>query len=286
MTSVEAGWQPANDTEAALARAMLADDRREFFRIVATAPLYLPQAEPDADADADTGQTFFTADLVGQTVLPVFISVEGLSAFAGAYPVTTYAELREKWPRPQWWLAVNPGFPIDAYLPIDAVAAAARGDVAVATIGEALVDAMAEDPQGAALLDTDEQLRAAAERGDGTAYVETLLAATVVVPTSREVADPGEILGDAPPWLVTGTPEAPLIEVCTSAETFGQAFPVPPPHLVLPLPLLLAVWPEGHAMAVNPRSPLAIELSGDDVLARLLSAVPEPEHDNGTEEPP
>lgn len=272
--AMTAPWQPANETEAAMARAMSDDDRQEFFRLVVTAPLYLPQVVTDRGDE----QTFITADFVGRTVLPVFTSVEALSAFAGAYTTTSYAELRQKWPTPEWWLAVNPGYPIDAYTPIDAVAAAARGELAVQTAGEAVVDAMVEDIEAVSMfLDTDEALSAAAARGDAAGYLDALLDAMVVVPTTREVADPGQALAEDAPWLVAGTAGAPVIEVFTSAETFEAAFPEPGPSVILPFTLLLTVWPDGHGLSVNPRTPLAIDLPSDEVQALLFWSLDEPE---------
>lgn len=106
-------WQPANDTERALLDALAKDDRTEFFRVIASADLYLPQRS--SDADDREGQEFVTVRMLDHTFLPVFTSVEGMaevmSRLADAYTVTTYSELREKWPVPEWRLAVNPGFP-------------------------------------------------------------------------------------------------------------------------------------------------------------------------------
>ncbi len=270
-----------------MTQALTDDDRAEFFRILATAELYLPQVGADeAVADEGEGQTFITGEFAGQTVLPVFTSVEALAAFAGAYTTTSYTELREKWPKPDWWLAVNPGYPIDAYLPVEAVEAAARGELEIQTAGEAVVDAMAGDPEAASeLLDTDGALRAAAVRADATGYIEALLDAMVVVPTMREVADPEEILEEDFPWLVAGTPDAPAIEVFTSAETFEDAFAEPGSGVVIPFALLLTVLPQDHTLAVNPRTPLGTDLSSDQVqslLVWLMASEPD-EPDTGGE---
>ncbi len=265
-------WQPANDTEVAMARALSDADRAGFFRILATADLYLPQVGPPrAGADETRGQTFITGEFAGQTVLPVFTSVEGLAAFSGAYTTTSYTELRQKWPTPQWWLAVNPGYPIDAYLPVEAVEAAARGELEIQTAGEAIVDAMADDPEAAsALLDTDEALRAAAARADTARYVDVLLDTMVVVPTAHKVADPQEILEAGFPWLVAGVPAAPAIAVFTSAETFATAHPDQGPSVTLPFVLLAGVCPQGHALSVNPGIPWGIEVPAGQVRSLLL----------------
>jgi hypothetical protein len=263
-------WQPANETEAAMARALVAGDRQQFFGVIATADLYLPQVVQE---EAD-GQTFITGQFAGRTVLPVFTSVEALVAVAGGYTVTGYTELREKWPNPEWLLAVNPGCPIDACLPIGSVDAAARGGVASQTMAEAIVDALAENPEAAAdLLDTDHALHTAATRGDAVAVVETLLGSTVVVPTAGEMADPEAVLTAEAPWLITGAPDAPLIEVFTSVDAFHAACDPPPPSVSLSLVLLLTIWPEDVGMAVNPRTPIALSLSSEQVIALLLWTV-------------
>ena len=278
-----ADWEPANETELAMARAALAGDRREYFRILAGADLYLPQLLGDRDGE----QRFITGELFGQTVLPVFTSVEALAFAAGtaadSYTVTSYPELRNKWPDPTWRLAVNPGLPLDAYVPIEAVEGAAIGDVTVPTMAEVLVEAADDeelgDTIGTAPVDVppervDAALREAAMAGNVGAYVEILLDALVLIPTEREVADPDEILQPGFPWRAAGTPEAPAIEVFTSAEALSRAHPDPPPSVQVALPFALACWPEGHGLSVNPGSESHIDLPPDYVPWLLMWETP------------
>jgi hypothetical protein len=288
VTEPTAGWEPANDTERALLKALTEDDRVEFFRILATSPLYLPQVSADDGADE---QTFITGELFGHTMLPVYTSIEALIAavdgVADAYTTTNYAELRERWPHPEWRLAVNPGFPIDAYLAIDELAKAASGTVQVPTVGELIVDGAAGDEDAAMLLDIDAALLGAMRRGDPGAYIDTLLDAMVVVPTARPVEDPEQLVNEEHLWRAAGTPEAPVIEVFTSAETFHAAFPgtvADVPSVTMPLVLLLGVWPDGCALAVNPRTDLAIDLPAEQVVSLLLWT-PEDESDLDGEQP-
>ena len=46
-----------------------------------------------------------------------------------------YGELANSWPNLEWWLAVNPGLPIEGYLPAWFVAQLSRGDLRLPTRG-------------------------------------------------------------------------------------------------------------------------------------------------------
>ncbi|MEV7225651.1 SseB family protein [Polymorphospora sp. NPDC051019] len=298
------GWQPANDSEREMARALAADDRAGFFRIVAETTLYLPQSATARDEPG--AQTFVTADLFGQTFLPVFTSMEAMlpqvTGIADAYTVTDYAELREKWPSPAWRLAVNPGTPLDAYVAVETVeeAAAVRAtvpDAAEALQGVAEEDALAEMDDadrvsaerhldtpdglladfGAATAgtpgpapDTDALLRAAAGRGDAVAFIAALLDAMVHLPTTGPVDDPARVVDADFPWRVVGHDGEPAIEVFTSERLMTAAHPARPPYLTVTLVSLLTVWPEEHLLLVNPGTDLSVTVPADQVPAMLL----------------
>lgn len=273
---VATGWQPANETERALARAVAAGDRAGFFRILGSAELYLPQLSNQSGGER---QALLTTELFGHTMLPVYTSPAGVATVAGAYTVTSCAELRQKWPRPEWRLAVNPGLPIDAYLPVEAVAAAGRGEVDVVTAAEAVVDGIAADPTGGPP-DPAESLRDAARRGDADEYAGHLLDSTVVVLTAGEVEAPESVLQESGiPWRVSGDP--PTIEVFTSQELFDVAYPDPPPSVMMPFTLLLSRWPDGHALAVDPGTGQAVTLPPGDVLLLLLWTVDREDGERG-----
>jgi hypothetical protein len=302
---VDEPWQPANDVEQAMLRAARADDRTEYFRILTRAELYLPQLRGDGDS---TSQQFVTMDLFGQTFLPVFTSLEAMAprvaGIADAYTVTGYDELFDRWPVAGWRLAVNPGTPLDAYLPVEAVRAAADGDLVVPAgleVLTAVAEAAADDEidavgtpgeeadlaaEFAAAMaragtasteepDTGELLLAAAERGDATGYVDALLHAMVVLPTGRPVDDPARLVDLDFPWHPVGSPEAPVIEVFTSPERFGRAYPDGTPSLRATLVSLLTVWPQGHGLAVDPDSPAGITLPAEQVQVLLLWPAPD-----------
>lgn len=237
-----------------MATAAAENDRREFFRVLALADLYLPQRLADAGA---VPQRLMTLELFEHTFLPVYTSVETMAAQLGGaadgYSVTNYAELRRKWPDPTWRLAVNPGSPIDAYVPIEAVEAAAVGDLEIPTAAEVAVEEAENAPQ----IDVD-------------GYVQALLDTVVLVPTAREVADPNEILEPGFPWRPVQGAEAPAIEVFTAEETFQQAYPEPVPRVAVAFPFVLSLWPEGHDLALDPRTPQALDLPADLVQGLLL----------------
>ena len=257
MTDPTDGWAPANDLERALAAAVTANQRREFFGIIVTAELYLPAF---VEQDPSARQRFLTVDLFGQRYLPVFTSAGGLARTAGdavpAYTVTTYAELKLKWPNDGWRLAINPGSPIDAYMTVDAVAGAARGDLLVPTAVELMAEARSD------------ALATAATQGDGEAYLETLLDCDVFLPAQRAVAA-GELLAADFPWHVTrrsvdrpgpGEPAVrPTIEVVTMPGTARADVP----GVVVPFAAVILAWPEpsyqlavvsGHRVVTMPGS--------------------------------
>ncbi|SCE91696.1 SseB protein N-terminal domain-containing protein [Micromonospora matsumotoense] len=334
---MDESWQPANDTERALLRAARADDRPEFFRILTRAELFLPQLRDD-DTD-DGSQRFVTMDLFGQPFLPVFTSLEAMvpqvAGVADAYTVTGYDELCARWPVAGWRLAINPGTPLDAYLPVEAVRLAADGTLAVPAGAELLTElaeAAADDEIAAAAAagpadptagpadptagpadptagpadpaagpadpadgfatalaraaalartaapagepDTAALLRDAAERGDSTGYLDGLLDALVVLPTTGPVDDPARLVDPDFPWRAVGTGETRVIEVFTSPERLDRAYPDGTPSLRATMISLLMVWPPGHALAVDPDSPAGITLPADQVPFLLLWPAP------------
>jgi hypothetical protein len=288
-------WQPANDVEVALVRAVTAGDRQEYFRLVAVADLYLPTLA--ADRDRPGPQRFITADLVGQTYLTVFTSVPSLAAVmigqADAYRVTNYPELRRKWPVPHWRLAVNPGTPIDAYVRIEAVEAAALGDLAVPTAAEILADGVAPDgvrpeaamtsaaaelvgaafsrrSSAAELVGAAASRRSSAAAGDVDGYIRALLEVDVILPVAEPV-DAARILQPGFPWRLVPDGESVAVEVFTSADRYRAAGLGELPTVTVPFTALVLAWPDDSCwLSIDPGSPLAVRLPGGHVLAFAL----------------
>jgi SseB protein N-terminal domain len=132
-------WEPATDAEVAMRDALRTDDQESYFRILAGVDLLLP-----VSADALAGLAplgWGTWSTGGRTHVLAFTSPSALQAcladYTGSARRVPYKELAETWPNLEWWLAVNPGLPIEGYLPAWFVAQLARGDLRLPTRGPA-----------------------------------------------------------------------------------------------------------------------------------------------------
>ncbi len=130
-------WEPATDAEVAMRNALRTDDQESYFRILAGVDLLLP-----VSADALAGLAplgWGTWSTGGRTHVLAFTSPSALQAcladYTGSARRVAYAELAETWPNLEWWLAVNPGLPIEGYLPAWFVAQLSRGDLRLPTRG-------------------------------------------------------------------------------------------------------------------------------------------------------
>jgi hypothetical protein len=259
MTGPDNEDRPDNDVERELLAALDADDRPRFFQVIATAPLYLPVP----GAGPDGGQRFITWDVAGSTYLLVFTSVRALAEVVGTaasrYTVTGYDELRQRWPSPQWRLAVNPGRRADAWIEIEAVAQAAAGTRVVPTVADVL------DRHSARRAEEAESARAMDE------YLRALLTAEVVVPTAEPLTD-DEREGSDFPWRYAPGYAGPTIEVFTSIETFAAHCPPGTPWGPAGFQTVLAAWPDDAALALDPGSPLGFTLPVDRVAGLLFWA--------------
>ncbi|MEU2612969.1 SseB family protein [Micromonospora sp. NPDC007271] len=124
-------WEPATEAEVAMRDALSAQDQQLYFRILARVDLLLPVVTESPAGRGPVGWGTWTTG--GRTHVLAFTSATALRAClggnAGATRRVPYADLAAGWPNHEWWLAVNPGLPIEGYLPAWFVAQLARGDV-------------------------------------------------------------------------------------------------------------------------------------------------------------
>jgi SseB protein N-terminal domain len=124
-------WEPATEAETAMRDALRAADQELYFRILARTELLLPVSPEALAGRAPMG--WGTWNSGGRTHVLAFTSAESMRAclaeHAGSARRIAYHELAGAWPNHEWWLAVNPGLPIEGYLPPWFVTQLARGDV-------------------------------------------------------------------------------------------------------------------------------------------------------------
>ena len=123
-------WAPATEAEVAMRDALRADDQELYFRILARVELLLPISSEAIAGRVPMGWGTWTAS--GRTHVLAFTSSEAMHAclaeHAGSARKIPYYELAAAWPNVEWWLAVNPGLPIEGYLPSWFISQLARGD--------------------------------------------------------------------------------------------------------------------------------------------------------------
>lgn len=124
-------WAPATETELAMRDALRAGDQELYFRILARSELLLPLSEDAAAGREPAGWGTWSSG--GRTHVLAFTSDQALryclAKNAGSARRISYPELARIWPNVDWWLAVDPGLPIEGYLPAWFVGQLALGDV-------------------------------------------------------------------------------------------------------------------------------------------------------------
>lgn len=202
-------WTPTTEAEVAMRDALRVDDQEQYFRILSTLELLLP-------VSPEPGSGWGTWTTGGRTHVLAFTSMAAMRAcLADNVPgsrTMPYHELAAAWPHLDWWLAVNPGLPIEGYLPAWFVSQLARGDTrlpgraagaeqpaSVATLEEARADMLgrarvAVPPQNLARPDPGDSVQA------GWSAVEDASAASETVPTvPTQAPPPGERISNSIP---------------------------------------------------------------------------------------
>ncbi|SCE83780.1 SseB protein N-terminal domain-containing protein [Micromonospora coriariae] len=124
-------WEPATEAEVAMRDALRANDQELYFRLLSRTDLLLPVSAPAAPGQAPPGWGTWTTG--GRTHVLAFTSTAALRTCLGEHSGSNrrvpFTELAVGWPNHEWWLAVNPGLPVEGYLPAWFVAQLSRGDV-------------------------------------------------------------------------------------------------------------------------------------------------------------
>ncbi|MEU4553990.1 SseB family protein [Micromonospora violae] len=124
-------WEPATEAEVAMRDALRANDQELYFRLLSRTDVLLPVSTPTQPGQPPAGWGTWTTG--GRTHVLAFTSAAALRAclgdHAGGNRRIPFADLAASWPNHEWWLAVNPGLPVEGYLPAWFVSQLSRGDV-------------------------------------------------------------------------------------------------------------------------------------------------------------
>ncbi len=124
-------WEPATEAEVAMRDALRANDQELYFRLLSRTDVLLPVSAPTRPGQSAAGWGTWTTG--GRTHVLAFTSAAALRAclgdHAGSNRRIPFADLAAGWPNHEWWLAVNPGLPVEGYLPAWFVSQLSRGDV-------------------------------------------------------------------------------------------------------------------------------------------------------------
>src|SRR5262252_3603881 len=112
-------WDPATEAEAAMREALIASDQDRYFRILSRSELLLPVSGESLAGRAPMGWGTWTTS--NRTHILAFTSSTALRLClnepGGSFRSVPFTALAADWPNYEWWLAINPGLPIEAYLP-------------------------------------------------------------------------------------------------------------------------------------------------------------------------
>jgi hypothetical protein len=221
-------WEPATEAEAAMREALSASDQEQYFGILAQLELVLPVSVDALAGRAPMGWgTWTTGD---RTHILAFTSPVALRLClnepGGTYRPMPFQSLAADWPNYEWWLAVNPGLPIESYLPSWFVAQLTRGDVRLPGRTMGARARMAQSDLAAAL---HGRVRASAP-APGRAESQPVRSGD---PASMPVETVEAEVIDYPPPAAAAPVAA---RFYTSATTYGSQAPVYDPEPTLHVP--------------------------------------------------
>ncbi|TVT58645.1 SseB family protein [Amycolatopsis rhizosphaerae] len=278
-------WEPGNEVERELLRALEAGDGGRFAKAVLSAPLFLPVLPK---RDSPEGKELMLLLPWEEEHVLAYTCAETLSDALGpytdGYTETTYAALAAAWPEGSALkLALNPGLPIAAALPIEAIHDLAEGRrslIPSEDVEQLVLDELRKQIRASALTalgcgraavlvsvpgsPLEAALTEAVRREDHDGYLAALMNGEVVALTSRPVP-PGMTPGaDGFPWRILGTPRSPVIALFSSTATLDRVAPQGQHHVTVPFLALLADWPdENHALCLDPGAETELILTGE-----------------------
>lgn len=253
-----AEWRPATGLEQALLDAVTAGDREAYVAALSRIPLFTP-VHPD-------GVSPLTAARHGRTYLMAYPSQAMLrAAFGGASPAyqeVSLEQLARAWPDPEWWLAVAPATPIEAYLPAAQLAPPPADEPAA---GGTRLPTLAPSefvPRN----ELEELLEAALDEDDSDTVLKLLLLAELVVPLPDGV----------PPGAAPGSPEfrwrryedgaGPCVPVFTAASRCDELLG-PVPRTLAEGVSVVSAWPDpAVTLVLDPGTEVEVSLPGQAVV--------------------
>jgi hypothetical protein len=247
------GYQPANEVEYQLAHAR--GDASVYLRVLRTAMLYVPVLGTEGDARPPSWRHG------GVPHVAVFTSLDTMRlrvvGIADAYRVVECADLVAQWPDPTGRLAVNPGTPIGAYLPVAALTDAGIGRS----------DLVEFDPAWTFRPATpfEKVMYLARNAGEGATFLDALVVSPAFLPTAGPAA--ADAIG-APdfPWLVDIRAPEPVINLFTSRERLVEAGYPEERSVGADLIRIAQAWPDTRFwLAVNAGSAIATLIAGGQV---------------------
>lgn len=272
-------WEPATDAEAAMQDALRVNDQEQYFRILAGTQLLLPVPVAAMAGGATAGWGTWTTG--GRTHILAFTSDQALRAClagnAGPARRVSLTELANAWPNLEWWLAVNPGLPIEGYLPAWYVVQLSRGDVRLpgrrtgrmqqpVRARVAVPTQQTHPPSFTPANEVEQKLLAAADEGDSNSVLSTLLLAKVLLPVAAGSAGrPGD---DGFVWRTETSDGETCVVVFTSPERLADHSPGPLETVDVRFAQLIRHWPDDRwSLTVNPGTPVSVKLIGSQIVA-------------------
>jgi hypothetical protein len=196
----------------------------------------------------------------------VFTSLEimrlRVAGIADAYRVVECADLVAQWPDPTRRLAVNPGTPLGAYLPVAALTDAAAGRSDLVEFDPAWTFRPATPFENVMYL--------ARNAGVAETFLDALVVSRACMPTAGP-ASADNIGAPDFPWLVDIRAPSPVINVFTSPQLLTAAGYQESRAVSADLVAVVKAWPDTRFwLAVNAGSAIATLFRGDEV-SRLVS---------------